>query len=89
VNLCRSCREELASLTAFDRHRVGEHAYTWSMEHPEGRRCLVNDELLDAGMELDSRPRWRMALSDDKRSELAALGGPGSKTVRAGRNPGA
>jgi hypothetical protein len=28
VNNCRACGEDFSSVTAFDRHRVGGHAYT-------------------------------------------------------------
>ena len=85
MNYCRSCSTDFASLAAFDKHRVGAYAYPWSPEHEDGRRCLIGDELTEAGMELDPRGRWRIALTDEKRSELAALHSPGSKTVGAGR----
>jgi hypothetical protein len=85
VNLCRACGEDFAGLSAFDRHRVGTHGYRWSPDREDGRRCLIGDELLEAGMELDSKGRWRIVLTDEKRSELLSLSAPGSKTVGAGR----
>jgi hypothetical protein len=85
MNLCRSCNTDFASVAAFDKHRVGVYAYPWSPERDDGRRCLIGDELLDAGMELDPRGRWRIALTDSERSRIAGLRGPGSKRVRAGR----
>jgi hypothetical protein len=64
VNLCRSCGQDFGSVSAFDRHRVGRHAYTFSeglrFDPPRenGRRCRDEDELRTAGMELDQRRRW-------------------------------
>ncbi len=85
MNYCRSCSTDFSSVTAFDRHRVGAYAYPWNPDREDGRRCLVAGELIDAGMELDSRGRWRIALTDAKRSELTALHTRTSKTVGAGR----
>ncbi len=51
VNLCRTCNEDFGSVSAFDRHRVGTHEYTYSegakMDPPkdDGRRCLSLSEL--------------------------------------------
>jgi hypothetical protein len=76
ANFCRACSIDFASLSAFDKHRTGVHESSWSLEHPGGRRCLIGDELLGAGMELDPKGRWRIALTDEKRAELAALSAP-------------
>ena len=65
MNLCR-CGLDFGSVSAFDRHRVGKHAFTFSegleMDPPceDGRRCLDVDEMAAAGMELDPRGRWRL-----------------------------
>lgn len=66
-NYCRGCGSDFASVAAFDRHRVGVHAYTYSegvrMQQPmreDGRRCLDAAEMTAAGMELDGRGRWRI-----------------------------
>jgi hypothetical protein len=77
ANFCRVCSTDFASPSAFDNHRTGVHAYTWSLEHPRGRRCLIGDELLDSGLELDQRGRWRFALSDTERARLEGLGAQG------------
>ena len=64
VNLCCSCRADFASTAAFDRHRVGRHAYLFaeglSLVPPreDGRRCLDGDEMAGVGMVLDVRGRW-------------------------------
>jgi hypothetical protein len=64
LNLCTTCKADFASVSAFDKHRVGKHAYTYlegiKMDPPreDGRRCLDSDEMLERGMELDSRGRW-------------------------------
>ena len=65
MNLCRSCGQDFASVSAFDLHRVGKHAITYAEglrmqpAREDGRRCLDEDELGAAGMELDQRDRWR------------------------------
>ena len=61
MNLCRSCRRAFASVGAFNAHRRGRHAYLAEAARPDGRRCLTLDELADAGLELDTRGRWRLA----------------------------
>jgi hypothetical protein len=90
VNLCRSCGEDFAGLSAFDRHRVGTHAYRWSPDRQDGRRCLVGDELLVPGMERDPRGRWRVALPESERSRLQGLGAQGSPqdALAAGQTTG-
>lgn len=76
LNLCRSCEQDFASVSAFDRHRVGVHAYTHSgslkLDPPreDGRRCLDTDELRDVGMELDARGRWAIT-ADAERARKA------------------
>jgi hypothetical protein len=45
---------------AFDRHRVGLHAYDFSLDRPDGRRCLSEDEMADADMGLDRNGRWAL-----------------------------
>ena len=66
MNLCRSCGLDFGSVSAFDRHRVGKHAFTYAegleLDPPreDGRRCLDEDEMLAVGMELDARGRWRL-----------------------------
>ena len=66
-------RSIFASVTAFDRHRVGRHEHVWSAEREDGRRCLDEDELRDAGMELDPRGRWRVALTQETQERLRSL----------------
>jgi hypothetical protein len=46
---CRGCSEHFNSLTAFDLHRVGR---------PEARRCLSNNEMVEAGMTRNAGGFW-------------------------------
>jgi hypothetical protein len=55
---CRSCREDFSSDSNFDRHRRGKHAYRWSPEHEDGRRCLDTEELQRLGWKLNGYGRW-------------------------------
>jgi hypothetical protein len=66
ANYCCGCGLDFASVTAFDKHRVGKH-------DPDERRCLDVAEILNAGMELDPRGRYRLILTDAKREALSAL----------------
>ena len=76
MNLCRSCGEDFASVAAFDRHRVGWHAYTLveglRLDTPreDGRRCLDPAEMRAAGMELDRRARWCIARDVERARKL-------------------
>ena len=64
MNLCTTCGENFASVEAFDKHRVGKHAYLFAeglrMNPPreDGRRCMDTGEIRAAGMDLDVRGRW-------------------------------
>jgi hypothetical protein len=51
----------------------------WSPDREDGRRCLIGDELPEAGMELDERGRWRIALTDSERDRLQGRGAKGSR----------
>ncbi len=62
--ICGACSKDFSSLEAFDRHRVGKHAYTatqgLAMDPPreDGRRCLATWELEARGFAPDDRNRW-------------------------------
>jgi hypothetical protein len=72
MNLCRSCEQDFSSVRAFDKHRVGVHAFTYSeglaLDPPreDGRRCLRTDELEDAGFRLTASGRWELAAEADR-----------------------
>jgi hypothetical protein len=76
LNLCRSCDTDFASAAAFDRHRTGVHEYTFlegvEQGREDGRRCLDPGEMLAAGMEVDSRGRWRIVPSESQEAFYAA-----------------
>jgi hypothetical protein len=59
MNLCRACRQDFGSVSAFDNHRTGKHGYPWSPEHEDGRRCLETGELEAKGWRQDKQGRWR------------------------------
>lgn len=64
LNLCRSCGEDFGGVELFDRHRVGNHTYTFGeglrMDPPreDGRRCLDPGEMRELGWALNARDRW-------------------------------
>ena len=76
---CSTCGLRFSGTSAFDAHRVGRHAYTFTqglaLEPPveDGRRCLDLDELRRAGMELDPRGRWRVVASEKQLAGLARI----------------
>ena len=71
MNLCRSCREDFGSVAAFDAHRVGKHAYLYSAEHPDGRRCLSIEEIeRDPYFVSNDRGRWSLAADLERAREL-------------------
>lgn len=71
MNECGSCGNDFASLRAFDAHRVGKHAYSYSegvRSEPlreDGRRCLGPSELRHVGMGLDAQDRWFLVAHRD------------------------
>lgn len=56
---CAGYREFFSGTTMFDRHRVGEHEHGWSLEFPEGRRCMSAGEMRGAGWRLDAARGWQ------------------------------
>jgi hypothetical protein len=44
------CGRDFAGTSYFDAHRVGVHAYDYSPDRPDGRRCADDDELLAMGI---------------------------------------
>ena len=72
MNLCCACKADFGSVAAFDRHRIGRHAYTHAKglnmrpARDDGRRCLDTDEMTAAGMEIDSRGRWALIGNQDR-----------------------
>ena len=81
MNECGACGLDFSSVKSFDSHRVGKHAYTLSeglrMEPPreDGRHCLVQHELVDAGMAQDARGRWYL-VRDREHAREAFRGEP-------------
>lgn len=73
MNVCVPCGKDFGSVSAFDAHRVGTHAYTYSegvkMEpmREDGRRCLSRAELVESGFVQNTHGRWSLStlLSDD------------------------
>jgi hypothetical protein len=67
VNFCRACRQDFGSVSAFDTHRTGKHAYTYlegldmDPSKEDGRRCLDEGELTALGWRRDNHGRWRQA----------------------------
>ena len=65
ANGCSACGQDFGSLSAFDAHLTGRHAYLYSeglkLEPPveDGRRCFDVEELTEKGWNQDSRGRWR------------------------------
>jgi hypothetical protein len=58
VNLCTSCGKDFGGVVVFDAHRVGKHAYDYSPEHPDGRRCLTTKEMREKKFKLNQRGAW-------------------------------
>lgn len=57
-SFCRDCGRDFGGDKAFDRHRVGQHEHRYSPEHPDGRRCRSEDEMIAIGMYLNTQGRW-------------------------------
>lgn len=63
LNLCTSCGQDFGGERAFDLHRVGDHDHLFSPDHPEGRRCLTEQEMIERGMYRGRYGRWSQPLS--------------------------
>jgi len=76
---CAACGLFFSGTSSFDAHRAGTHAYTLSeglrLDPPreDGRRCLHVSEMGAAGMELDTRGRWRVKASAKQLAGLARM----------------
>ena len=58
MTLCSSCGKRFGGVVAFDAHRVGRHAYDYSPQHPDGRRCLTEKEMRETKFKLNKRGAW-------------------------------
>jgi hypothetical protein len=58
LNYCATCGRDFGGTRAFDLHRIGKHAYLHSHEHPDGRRCMTEAEMLERGLYLNANGRW-------------------------------
>jgi hypothetical protein len=74
MNLCCECNEDFGSVQAFDKHRVGKHAYSFAegleKDLEDGRRCLGLDEFAEAGLVKNQRGAWSLASSLERAREL-------------------
>ena len=76
---CATCGLAFSGTSAFDAHRTGKHAYTFAQglafepAVEDGRRCLDTEEMVEVGMELDPRGRWRVIASDKQLAGLARM----------------
>ena len=72
LNLCCSCQQDFASVAAFDRHRTGVHEYDFAeglrfdIAREDGRRCMDEGEMAEAGLALDPRGRWRVSVDAER-----------------------
>jgi len=57
---CRTCGRDFSGDRMFDRHRVGSYEHDWSMDHPDSRRCLTDQEMREKG--------WRPLTEDELRN---------------------
>lgn len=80
---CSPCGLVFTSTSAFDKHRVGKHAYTFreglEMDPPreDGRRCLGEDELVALDWRQNRYGRWHppsRGWSDSRLEELRLRG---------------
>jgi hypothetical protein len=51
-SFCRSCGRDFSNDALFDKHRTGTHAYDFSLELSDGRRCKSDEELIEDGMRI-------------------------------------
>lgn len=58
LNGCGACCADFTSTRLFDAHRVGKHAYEFSPDRPDGRRCLATSEMVENGWKQDEKDRW-------------------------------
>lgn len=78
MNRCGPCGEDFVSLDAFDEHRTGFHAFTFTegidMNPPryDGRRCLSKEEMKDAGW-TQRAGKWQYPADWDSRSWMWEL----------------
>ena len=71
LNYCTTCGADFGGVTAFDKHRVGKHAFLCTPDRLDGRRCLTTEEMLGLGMYINAQGRWSQP--DNGRSERMGL----------------
>jgi hypothetical protein len=58
LNLCTTCGKDFGGIRAFDMHRVGAYDHEYDEQHPDGRRCLTDAEMIALGMYINAFGRW-------------------------------
>lgn len=71
LNGCGMCGRDFSGVRYFDAHRIGSHAYDFSAEHLDGRRCADDEELLALGI----RPMTTAELLASRRTRARAGSG--------------
>jgi hypothetical protein len=67
-NFCRLCGRDFSSVQNFDAHQLGKgQQHRWSPEHEDGFRCMNDEELGQAGFELNEHGRWHRPRAADIR----------------------
>jgi hypothetical protein len=59
---CRTCGRDFTNDKIFDQHRTGSFEHDFSAEHPDGRRCKDDDELIQDGL----RPMTEEEMADSR-----------------------
>lgn len=65
MNGCRECGQNFTTVKAFDEHRTGFHAFTYSEgikmepQRDDGRRCMTFSEMTEFGWSQDNHGQWR------------------------------
>jgi hypothetical protein len=79
-------RLDFASLAAFDEHRVSQHEYLFSEDHPDGLRCKSRFEMEAEGWQQDPRGRWSSPklIADAERVRTRFSTGDSSPVRRSG-----
>jgi hypothetical protein len=67
-NYCRRCQRDFASIGAHYAHLTPDDIAIPTDWNPAPVRCLDEAELEAAGMSLDSRGRWQLVVTPERRA---------------------
>ena len=72
-NVCSLCGLDFTAVEGFEKHKTGTHAYLYSPEQPDGRRCRTIEEMRELGFLQNEYGRWYLPAPEGSKPDWSAI----------------